>query len=139
MQSKSGRKSDLFRDRCSYEIIALSVSAESDSPRSRHAKKAPVTSRSQSLSVGRKEETHATSRKEKRRTTRSRERARSTGRKEEEEAHITLSRSLTPLEEVLATNLGASFSVVSAVKDVGVVDGQGPSVFLTQDEGGGGR
>ena len=139
MQSKSGRKSDLFCDRCSYEIIALSVSAESGSPRSRHPKKAPVTSRSQSLSVGRKEEMHTTSRKEKRRTTRSRERARSTGRKEEEEARITLSRSLTPLEEVLAANLGASFSVVSAVKDVGVVDGQGPSVFLTQDEGGGRR
>ena len=139
MQSKSERKSDLFRNRCSPEIIVLSVSAESGSPRSRHAKKAPVASRSQSLSVGRKEETRATSHKEKRRTTRSRERARASGRKQEEEARTTLSRSLTPLEEVLAVNLGASFPAILAVKDGGVVNGQGPSVFLTQDEGGGGR
>ena len=110
------------------------MSVESSTPRSRHTKKASVIGRTHSHSTGHKEETHSTRHKEGARATGRKEGARSTGHKEE--SRVTLSRSLTPLEEVLAANLGTTFSITSAGKDVGVVDGQGLSVFLTQDEGG---
>ena len=110
------------------------VSTESSTPRSRHTKKAPVIGRVPSHSTGRKEEIRAATRKEGTRASSRKEKTRTMDPKDDK--RVTISRNLTPLEEVLTTNLGTTDSVTPTGKDVGAVDGWGLSVFLTQDEGG---